>query len=56
MNKIIKKFLLAVYQIMIEMHLKEPLLTDIFCEPFTKNIERIKILKKFIQDMFIESN
>lgn len=31
---------------MIEMHLKEPLFTDIFCEPFTKNIERIKNLKK----------
>ena len=38
------------------MHLKEPLLTDIFCEPFTTKIERIKILKKVSQDMFIESN
>ena len=39
------------------MHLKQPGFTYSACEPFTKNKERIKKLKKQeIQDIFIEKN
>ena len=39
------------------MHLKEHQFTDSACGPFTKNKERIKVLKKQdIQDIFIKTN
>ena len=41
MNEIIKKFLLARYRLMPEMHLWKPRFSYSACEPFAKNKERI---------------
>ena len=56
MNDIIKKFLLAGYKCMPQMHLKEPGFTYSACGPFTKNKERIQKFKKKqeIQNTFTE--
>ena len=42
MNKIINKFLLIGKKNMPELHLKQPGITYIACEPFTKHRERIE--------------
>ena len=46
MNKIVSKYLLAGYQFMPEMRLKQPGFIYSACGPFTKNIKRIE---KFMQ-------
>ena len=42
MNEIVKKFLLAGDEFMLEMHLRQPGITYSACRPFTKNKERIQ--------------
>ena len=57
MDEIRNKFLLAGDKFMPEMHLRQPGFTYSACGPFTKNIEKIKILKKQEnQDIFIKMN
>ena len=57
MDEIRNKFLLAGDKFMPEMHLRQPGFTYSACGPFTKNKEKIKILKKQEnQDIFIEMN
>ena len=46
MNEIVNKFLLAGGKFMPEMHLIQPRFTYSACNPFTKNKESIKKLKK----------
>ena len=46
MNEILNKFLLAGDNFMPEMHLRQPGFTYSACDPFIKNKERIKKLKK----------
>ena len=57
MDEIRNKFLLAGDRFMPEMHLRQPGFTYSACGPFTKNKEKIKILKKQEnQDIFIKMN
>ena len=46
MNEIVKKFLLAGYIFITEMHLKQPGFTCSDCGPFTQNKERIQKFKE----------
>ena len=46
MNEIVNKFLLAGGKFMPEMHLTQPRFTYSACNPFSKNKESIKKLKK----------
>ena len=46
MDEIRNKFLLAGDKFMPEIHLRQPGFTYSACGPFTKNKEKIKILKK----------
>ena len=46
MNEIVNKFLLAGYEFMSEMHLKQPGFTDSACGLLTKNKERIQKFKE----------
>ena len=52
MNKIMKKFLLAVDKFMPEMHLKQPEFTYNARGPFTKSKERMKSLCKLELQIF----
>ena len=57
MNEIVNKFLLAGDKFMPEMHLKQSEFTYSACQPFTKNKERFKNLKKQeIQTIFTKLN
>ena len=56
-NELVFKFLLAGYKFMSEILLRQAGFTYGACEPFTKNKERIKNLKKLgIQNIFIKTN
>ena len=57
MNATVNKLLLGENNFMPEMHLKQPGFTYSACGLFSKNRERIEILKKQeIQDTFIKTN
>ena len=56
MNGIVNIFLLAGDKFMPEMHLKQPRFTYSASGPFTKNKERIQILKKTRGTSFIYKN
>ena len=57
MNATVNKLLLGEDNFMPEMHLKQPGFTYSACGLFSKNRERIEILKKQeIQDTFIKTN
>ena len=56
MNEIVCKFLLAGDKFMPEMNLKQPGFSYSACEPFTKNKERIKKLKKKKDTKYIYRN
>ena len=56
MNEIINKFLLAGDRFMPEVYLRQPGSTFRACEPFTKNKERIKKIKRTIDSIYIYQN
>ena len=56
MNEIVNKFLLVGHKFMPEMHLKQPGFTYSACGPFTKNKERIQIIKEAGDTNYIYKN
>ena len=57
MNEIVKNILLAGYEFMPEIHLKQPGFTYSACGPFTRNKQRIQNLcKQKIQIIYIGMN
>ena len=56
MNEIVNKYLLAGYEFMPEIHLKQPGFTYSACGPFTKNKERIQKSKETGDKSYIYKN
>ena len=56
MNEIVNKYLLAGYEFMPEIHLKQPGFTYSACGPFTKNKERIQKFKETGDTSYIYKN
>ena len=56
MNAIVNMVLLAEDKLMPEMHLKQPGFTYSVCGPFTKNKERINIIKETGDSRYIYQN
>ena len=56
MNEIVNKFLLSGDKFMLEMHLRQPGFTYSACKPFTKNKEKIEILKETGDSQYIYRN
>ena len=56
MNEILDKFLLAGNEIMLEMHLIQPVFTYSACGPFTKNKERVEKFKETLFNQLFYQN